>query len=77
MKLMQWIAYQRTFGIADRWERRKEKLAQFIAWHCLPERVRMWVIIRAHANCTSGKNDNVHPDDVKAFDLTKGMCKRA
>lgn len=68
MKLIDKIAYERTFSLSERWERLKEKLARFIAWHCLPKRVRMWVIIRRHAEITK---DNIHPDTVKAFDLYK------
>ena len=69
------IAYERTFSLSERWERRKEKLAMFVAWHCLPERVRMWVIIRRHADLTTGEHGSRHPDTVSAFELTKGMCK--
>ena len=64
------IRYESTFTLAERWERAKEKAAQFVAWHLLPQRVRMWVIIRRHADVTRGDQ---HPDTVSAFDLTNGM----
>lgn len=65
-KLRNRIAYERTFTLAERWERSKEKIAQIVAWHILPKRVRMWVVVRAHAIVTKGDQ---HPDTVKAFDL--------
>jgi hypothetical protein len=62
------IAYERTFTLAERWERAKEKAAQFVAWKLLPARVCMWVVVRRHADVTRGDQ---HPDTVKAFDLYK------
>jgi hypothetical protein len=67
------IAFHMSYSIGERWERRKEKMAQFIAWHCLPMRVRKWVIVRQHAKLTSGDNGSRHPDTVSAFDLYKGL----
>ncbi len=77
LSLKERIAYEMSFSLRERWNRAKEKAAQFIAWHCLPERVRMWVIIRRHADLTTGagKFANQHPDTVSAFDLTKDMMK--
>jgi hypothetical protein len=65
------INYHLSFSMAERIERRKEKLAQFVAWHCLPERVIHWVIVRRHASLTSGAHGSRHPDQVSAFDLYK------
>lgn len=65
------IAYERTFSLAERWERRKEKVAIWLARR-LPQRLRMWVIVCRHADVTRG---DAHPDSVSAFDLTRGMCR--
>lgn len=62
------IAYERTFTLAERWERAKEKAAQFVAWKLLPARVCLWVVVRRHADVTASDQ---HPDTVKAFDLYK------
>lgn len=70
MSLADRIRYERTFTLAERWERGKERVARFVAWNLLPQRVRMWVIVRRHAEVT--KPDQ-HPDTVSAFDLTKSM----
>lgn len=68
------IAYERTFGFAERWYRAKERLAMFVAWHVLPHEVRKWVVIRAHADASSGQYGHLHPDDVTAFQLTERMA---
>lgn len=66
--LSQRIAYHRSFSNAERWDRLKERLAIYLARR-LPKRLRMWVIVCRHADVVA---PNQHPDDVKAFDLTKG-----
>lgn len=73
MTLSELIAYERTFSIAERCSRAKEKAAMFVAWHLLPKLVRKWVVIRAHADATTDRFGNVHPGDVTAFQLTERM----
>lgn len=67
------LAFERTYGTAERYRLAKEKIAMFIAWHLLPKLVRKWVVIRAHADATMGKFGGVHPDEVTAFQLTERM----
>lgn len=59
------IAYERTFSLAERIERRKDKICLGIARR-MPARLVNWVIVRRHADLTRG---DVHPDSLKAFDL--------
>lgn len=44
-----------------------------VAWKLLPKRVRVWVIVRAHCDATSGAFSNVSPDEVLAFQLSERM----
>lgn len=59
------IRYERTFTLAERIDRAKDKGAMWLARR-LPERLTNWVVICRHADVTRGDQ---HPDTVAAFDL--------
>lgn len=63
------IRYERTYSLAERWDRSKEKAAVWLARR-LPRRLILWVIVCRHADVTA---PDQHPDTVSAFDLTKGL----
>jgi ribosomal protein L16/L10AE len=65
------IAYELSFSLAERWERRKEAAAIWIARR-LPKRVRLWVVVTTHAAVTQSSGDK-HPDEISAFDLHKAL----
>lgn len=62
LRLKNWLAYQRTFTLAERWNLLGEKMQMKAAW-LLPKSVTMWAAVRVGAHATQGEyGDTVVPE---------------
>jgi hypothetical protein len=51
------------FEIVWRWDRIRERIVMFFAWHCLPYRIRYWIVVRAFADASQA-NPHLQPDEL-------------
>lgn len=53
------------------WDRVAERVSMFVAWHLLPRRVRLWVVMRCGADATQGRWSSQIVPDLLFMDAVK------
>lgn len=70
MKTLRRYAAEISLTARLAWNKVKEKVPMWIAWH-LPRRVVMWSYVRVAAHATTGKYGNTNPTNLGMMEALK------